>query len=589
MDHGRTIRGGGSLVGLLELLDRVNFEHVNAPRASIRRDVHASDRIHILQVRAGPTLAILRAKALGAARLGQGADRCEAIVLQQDVDDLDTLLGDRGQLHRKHLVGAVTDDRDNLGLRTRQLDAHGGRDLVTHAGEGVLDVVLDGGLGLPQGLQVAGHRAGSIDNHVLIAHQLVKGAEDLSLRGQRGVAHVVALLHLGGPGLALGSDLGGVGLVDAVVGQLLGQGNERLAGVSHDHLGALLGGVEGRDIDVDEGDVGVLELRLRGRREVGVARAHTDDQVGLVGQVVARVAAGGADTAHGAGVIAVDGALTSLRVRHRDTGRGRECAQLLRGLGVDGAAAGDDEGTLGGADLGHRTLDGGALGRRTAHVPHALGEELDRPVVGLGLNVLGQGDRHGTGLGRVGQDAHAVQERGDQLLGTIDAVEEARDGTERVIDSHVERGRILELLEDRVRDAGRELVGGEDEDGQAVGRRGRGAGHHVQRAGADRRSRHPGLQAVRRLGECRGRVDGALLVAGHDVGHRVLALGGRDLILQQGLTDAGNVTVTEDAEGARDEAMFNTVTLGVLVGQEANDCLCNRQAHGSLVGFFAHG
>ena len=75
----------------------------------------------------------------------------------------------------------------------------------------------------------------------------------------------------------------------------------------------------------------------------------------------------------------------------------------------------------------------------------------------------------------------------------------------------------------------------------------------------------------------------------HDVGHRVLALGGRDLILQQGLTDARNVTVAEDAEGARDEAMFNTVTLGVLVGQEANDCLCNRQAHGSLVGFFAHG
>ena len=400
---------------------------------------------------------------------------------------------------------------------------------------------------------------------------------------------MVALLHLGGPGLALGGDLGGVGLVDAVVGQLLGQGNECLAGVGHDHLGTLLGGIEGGDVDVDEGDVGVLELRLRGRREVGVARAYTDDQVGLVGEVVARVAAGGADAAHGAGVIAVDGALTGLRVGHRDTGRGRECAQLLRGLGVDGAAAGDDEGALSGANLGHRTLDGGALGRGTAHVPHALGEELDRPVVGLSLNVLRQGDRHGTCFSRVGQDAHAVQERGDQLLGTIDAVEEARDGTERIVDGHVERGRILELLEDRVRDAGRELVGGEDEDGQAVGRRRRSAGHHVQRAGADRRGRHPGLQAVRRLGECRSRVDGPLLVAGHDVGHRVLALGGRDLVLQQGLADAGNVTVAEDAEGAGNEAVLDAVTLGVLVGQEANDCLCDRQAHGSLVGFFAHG
>ena len=450
-------------------------------------------------------------------------------------------------------------------------------------------MVLDGGLRLPQGLQVAGHRAGGVDDHVLIAHELVERAEDLGLRGQRGVAHVVALLNLGGPRLALGGDLGGVGLVDAVVGQLLGQCDERLTGVGHDHLGALLGGVEGRDVDVDEGDVGILELRLRGRGEVGVARAHADDQVGLVGEVVARVAAGGADAAHGAGVIAVDGTLTGLRVGDRDACRGRECAQLLGGLGVDGAAAGDDEGALGGADLGDRALEGGALGRGTAHVPHALGEELDRPVVGLSLNVLGQSNRHGTGLGRIGQDAHAVQERGNQLLGTVDAVEEARHGAERVVDGHVERGRILELLEDRVRDAGRELVGGEDEDGQAVGCRRRSTGHHVERAGADRRGRHPGLQAVRRLGECRGRVDGTLLVAGHDVGHRVFTLGGRDLVLQQGLADAGDITVAEDAEGARDEAVFDAVALGVLVGQEANDCLCDRQAHGSLIGFVAHG
>ena len=84
-------------------------------------------------------------------------------------------------------------------------------------------------------------------------------------------------------------------------------------------------------------------------------------------------------------------------------------------------------------------------------------------------------------------------------------------------------------------------------------------------------------------------MDGTLLVAGHDVGHRVLALGGRNLVLQQGLTDAGDITVAENTEGARDEAVLDAVALGVLVGQEANDCLRDRQAHGSLVGFFAHG
>ena len=222
-------------------------------------------------------------------------------------------------------------------------------------------------------------------------------------------------------------------------------------------------------------------------------------------------------------------------------------------------------------------------------MPHALGEEFDRPIVGLGLNVLGQGDRDGAGLGRVCQHAHTGQQRRDQLLGTVDTVEEAGHGAESVVDGHVERGRVLELLEDRVRDAGRELVGGEDEDGQAVGRRQGCARDHVERAGADRRGRHPGLQAVRRLGEGRGSVDRALLVAGHDVGHRILALGRRDLVLQEGLANTGDVTVTEDTEGARDEATLDAVALGVLVGQEANDCLCDSQTHGSLVGFVAHG
>ena len=184
-------------------------------------------------------------------------------------------------------------------------------------------------------------------------------------------------------------------------------------------------------------------------------------------------------------MITVNGTLAGLRVRHRDAGHGRKRAQLFRGLGVNGAATGNDEGTLGGADLSNSALEGGALNGRTAHVPHALGEEFDWPVVGLGLDVLGQGDRDGAGLGRVGQHAHTAEQRRDQLLGAVNTVEETGDGTERVIDGDVQRRRVLELLEDRVRDAGRELVGGEDEDGQSVRRRGRRARNHVERSGAN--------------------------------------------------------------------------------------------------------
>ena len=84
-------------------------------------------------------------------------------------------------------------------------------------------------------------------------------------------------------------------------------------------------------------------------------------------------------------------------------------------------------------------------------------------------------------------------------------------------------------------------------------------------------------------------MNGTLLIAGHDVGHRVLALGRRNFVLQEGLADTRHVAVAEDAEGTRDEAALDAVALGVLVGQEANDRLRDRQAHGSLVGFVAHG
>ena len=84
-------------------------------------------------------------------------------------------------------------------------------------------------------------------------------------------------------------------------------------------------------------------------------------------------------------------------------------------------------------------------------------------------------------------------------------------------------------------------------------------------------------------------MNGTLLIAGHDVGHRALTLGRRNFVLQEGLADASHVTMTEDAKGTHDEATLDAVALGVLVGQEANDRLRDRQAHGSLVGFVAHG
>ena len=69
-------------------------------------------------------------------------------------------------------------------------------------------------------------------------------------------------------------------------------------------------------------------------------------------------------------------------------------------------------------------------------------------------------------------------------------------------------------------------------------------------------------------------MDHALLVAGHVVGELVR-------VLAQGLADAGDVAVAEDAEAAGEQALLPAVALAVLVGQELDQGLGHGQPSGA--------
>ena len=87
-------------------------------------------------------------------------------------------------------------------------------------------------------------------------------------------------------------------------------------------------------------------------------------------------------------------------------------------------------------------------GRRSTRQTRFV-EEPGRIIVRVGLDVLRQGDGDCAGLGRVGQDAHCLGQRRQQLLGPGDAVEETADGAETVVDADIGGNRVFELLEDR--------------------------------------------------------------------------------------------------------------------------------------------
>ena len=86
---------------------------------------------------------------------------------------------------------------------------------------------------------------------------------------------------------------------------------------------------------------------------------------------------------------------------------------------------------------------------------------------------------------------------------------------------------------------------------------------------------------VPRLGESRGNVDGALLVAAEIV---------REVgVLLQGLPQAGDDAVPEDAPGAFEEAVFHAVALYVLVLEKAHQCLGHRNVtmYASVAPYFS--
>ena len=116
---------------------------------------------------------------------------------------------------------------------------------------------------------------------------------------------------------------------------------------------------------------------------------------------------------------------------------------------------------------------------------------------------------------------------------------------------------MLELLQDRPLVPRRIVVGGEQQDRQAVDRRRGRAGDHIGRAGPDRCRARESRQPPVRLGEANRRVDHRLLVA------RLVIRQVPSAFLQC-LPHAADVAVAEDAEHRRDQASGPAVPLAVL-------------------------
>ena len=208
-------------------------------------------------------------------------------------------------------------------------------------------------------------------------------------------------------------------------------------------------------------------------------------------------------------------------------------------------------------------------------------EQLDRPVVRLGLHVLWQREGHRPGLGRVGQDPHRPQQGRGQLLGAPDPVEVRGHRAQRVVDRDVVPARGLELLQHGSRGTRGEHVPRQQQHRQPVDGGQRGARDQVGRARADRGGARQRRQTVAHARVRDGCVHHALLVSRLVVGQQRRVV---ELALEQRLPHAGHVAMTEDPEAALHQPLRRPVALAVLHREEAHQRLGHGESDGRHAG-----
>ncbi len=243
-----------------------------------------------------------------------------------------------------------------------------------------------------------------------------------------------------------------------------------------------------------------------------------------------------------------------------------KACQCRRSLAHQNTAAGHDQRALCGANGFDGTIQRGTIRLAAADEPHALFKKLFRVIVGLGLHVLRQRQRHCAAIGGRGEHAHGFRQRGDQLLGPIDAVPIPRYGFETVVHTRILRRRRFNLLQDRRHIAPRKDVAGQQQHRQAIDGGQRRAGNHVGCARPDGRRAGVGTQTVTGFGKAGGEMHAGLLVAHQDIW--------KIEILLQRLADAGDISVAKDAEHSGKKLMLPAISLHILILEKANQRLC---------------
>ncbi len=324
------------------------------------------------------------------------------------------------------------------------------------------------------------------------------------------------------------------------------------------------------DVDIHKPHRRVLEGGFRSSRKVTEPGADGDDQIRVCGQQICGGSTGNSHRSDGLRMIRVERAFPPVGLGNGNAGSAGEAGQFTRSLGIDDAAAGDDQWALRGAYPLGSLLQQSTIGARAGDRPNTVFEKLFRIVIRFRLHILRQSQRHGAGLRWGSQYAHRLRQRSENLFRPVDTIPVTRDRAKAIIDGDVLARSRFQLLQHRRNVAPGKDVAGQQQYGDPVDSSQGRAGDHVGRPGPDRRSADQGAQAIAHFGKTGCRVNHGLLIAEQVVGEI--------RVLLQGLSDAGHIAVAKNAQASAKKRLLPAVPYDGLGLEKLNNGLCHGQS-----------
>ena len=239
------------------------------------------------------------------------------------------------------------------------------------------------------------------------------------------------------------------------------------------------------NIDTKNGCVGFSDQQSRPGCEVLQSCADRDDQVRVAREFVRSAGSGDTDGARVKWMIPGQGAFACLGFRNGNAVFAREACKFCRGARVVDAAAGDNQRLPCFANRVNGRFEFIRIRSRSQHSVCPGIKKRFGIVVGFCLYVLRQGDCDRSALDRVRQDCDRLRQRLQQLFGSRDPIPVSRHRSKTVIRRNSRIAKILNLLQNGIRQPVCECFAGKKEYRQSIYVSQCGGCHHVGRAGAD--------------------------------------------------------------------------------------------------------